>query len=120
MTTTTESVHATKLSKKGRKAIVAGSIGNAVEFVDWAIYSTFSSIFAHHFFPPGNDVAALLSTLAILGRLRPALRIAESSRTARPRTRVRLPTLLLLLHPLPHLLHPLDLLIEVLFLVRGR
>jgi MHS family alpha-ketoglutarate permease-like MFS transporter len=64
-TTTTETVHATKLSSKGRKAIVAGSIGNAVEFVDWALYSTFSSIFAHHFFPPGDDVAALLSTLAI-------------------------------------------------------
>lgn len=61
----TESVHDTKLSPKGRKAIVAGSIGNAVEFVDWALYSTFSSIFAHHFFPPGDDLAALLSTLAI-------------------------------------------------------
>lgn len=61
----TETVHATKLSKKGRKAIIAGSIGNAVEWVDWAIYTTFSSIFAHHFFPAGNDVAALLSTLAI-------------------------------------------------------
>ncbi|MET4100312.1 MHS family alpha-ketoglutarate permease-like MFS transporter [Agrococcus sp. UYP10] len=64
-TTISETVHQTKLSKKGRKAIVAGSIGNAVEFVDWAIYSTFSSIFAHHFFPPGDDIAALLSTLAI-------------------------------------------------------
>lgn len=62
---TQETVHATKLSKKGRKAIIAGSIGNAVEWVDWAIYTTFSSIFAHHFFPPGDDVAALLSTLAI-------------------------------------------------------
>ncbi|MCH1883870.1 MFS transporter [Agrococcus sp. ARC_14] len=64
-TTETEAVHATRLSKKGRKAIVAGSIGNAVEWVDWAIYTTFSSIFAHHFFPAGNDAAALLSTLAI-------------------------------------------------------
>jgi len=64
-TTVPETVHDTKLSSKGRKAIVAGSIGNAVEFVDWALYSTFSSIFAHHFFPPGDDVAALLSTLAI-------------------------------------------------------
>lgn len=64
-TTAPETVHQTKLSKRGRKAIVAGSIGNAVEWVDWAIYTTFSSIFAHHFFPPGNDVAALLSTLAI-------------------------------------------------------
>lgn len=28
----------TKLDRKGRKAIIAGSIGNAVEFVDWAVY----------------------------------------------------------------------------------
>lgn len=55
----------TKLTKRGKKALVAGSIGNAVEWVDWAIYTTFSSIFAHHFFPPGDDIAALLSTLAI-------------------------------------------------------
>ncbi len=52
--TASETVHATKLSRKGKKAIVAGSIGNAVEFVDWAVYSTFSSIFAHHFFPAGT------------------------------------------------------------------
>ncbi|MFJ4296233.1 MFS transporter [Curtobacterium sp. NPDC089689] len=64
-TTARDTVHATKLSRKGKKAIVAGSIGNAVEWVDWAVYTTFSSIFAHHFFPAGNEAAALLSTLAI-------------------------------------------------------
>ncbi|MEV4143551.1 MFS transporter [Amycolatopsis sp. NPDC049691] len=58
----------TKVAATGRgnrRALVAGSIGNAVEFIDWAVYTTFSSVFAHHFFPPGNDSAALLSTLAI-------------------------------------------------------
>ncbi|ERG65145.1 hypothetical protein L332_11930 [Agrococcus pavilionensis RW1] len=64
-TATSPAVDGTKLTKKGKKALIAGSIGNAVEWVDWAIYTTFSSIFAHHFFPPGNDAAALLSTLAI-------------------------------------------------------
>ncbi len=64
-TATSSAADGTKLSKKGKKALIAGSIGNAVEWVDWAIYTTFSSIFAHHFFPPGNDAAALLSTLAI-------------------------------------------------------
>ncbi|WP_222426714.1 MFS transporter [Amycolatopsis rhizosphaerae] len=58
-------VRAKELDRKSRRAIVAGSIGNAVEFIDWAVYTTFSSVFAHHFFPPGNDGAALLSTLAI-------------------------------------------------------
>lgn len=67
MSTTVPHVPAssTKLTRKGRKALFAGSVGNAVEYLDWAIYATFSSVFAHHFFPPGNDVAALLSALAI-------------------------------------------------------
>jgi len=65
MTTQTVSKNDTKLTAKGRRAIVAGSIGNAVEFVDWSIYGVFSSVFAHHFFPAGDSVAALLSTLAI-------------------------------------------------------
>ena len=55
----------TKLTAHRRKAIIAGGIGNAVEWVDWAVYTTFSSVFAHHFFPSGDQVAALLATLAI-------------------------------------------------------
>jgi MHS family alpha-ketoglutarate permease-like MFS transporter len=62
---TLQSIHDTKLSPQGRKAIIAGGIGNAVEWVDWAVYTTFSSIFAHHFFPQGDPIAALLATLAI-------------------------------------------------------
>ncbi|MCI2265927.1 MFS transporter [Sediminivirga luteola] len=56
---------ATKLTPKGRKALVAGGIGNTVEWVDWAIYTTFSSVFAVHFFPSEDPVAALLATLAV-------------------------------------------------------
>ena len=48
-----------------RRAIVAGSIGNAVEFVDWNIYATFSPFFSDQFFPAKDKTAALLSTLAI-------------------------------------------------------
>ncbi|MQA10540.1 MAG: MFS transporter [Pseudonocardiaceae bacterium] len=54
-----------KLKPAQRKAIVAGAIGNTVEWVDWALYATFSPIFAAQFFPPGDDAAALLSTLAV-------------------------------------------------------
>lgn len=60
-----QQVHPTKLSPKGRKALIAGGIGNTVEWVDWSVYAIFSSIFAHHFFPPGDDAAALLGTLGI-------------------------------------------------------
>ncbi|MGQ4513111.1 MFS transporter [Streptomyces sp. DW26H14] len=48
-----------------RRAIWAGAVGNTVEWVDWAVYSTFSSIFAGTFFPSHAPEAALLSTLAV-------------------------------------------------------
>ncbi len=48
-----------------RRAIVAGSIGNAVEFVDWNIYATFSPFFAGQFFPSSDKTVALLSTLVV-------------------------------------------------------
>jgi MHS family alpha-ketoglutarate permease-like MFS transporter len=54
-----------KLNPAQRRAILAGSIGNTVEWVDWAVYATFAPIFAGQFFAPGNDAAALLSTLAV-------------------------------------------------------
>jgi MHS family alpha-ketoglutarate permease-like MFS transporter len=56
---------ATRLTGKQRKAIVAGSIGNTVEWVDWAVYSTLAPVFASQFFAKGDPAAALLSTLAV-------------------------------------------------------
>jgi MHS family alpha-ketoglutarate permease-like MFS transporter len=55
----------TRLTGPQRKAIVAGAIGNTVEWVDWAVYSTLAPIFAGRFFPSTDDAAALLSTLAV-------------------------------------------------------
>src|SRR6478609_6288468 len=55
----------TKLNSAQRKAIVAGTIGNTVEWVDWALYSIFAKIIADEFFPKGNGAVALLSTLAV-------------------------------------------------------
>lgn len=48
-----------------RRSVVAGSVGNAVEFVDWNIYATFAPVFASQFFPSTDKTAALLSALAI-------------------------------------------------------
>nr|WP_239028369.1 MFS transporter [Pseudonocardia acidicola] len=53
------------MSVRQRKAIVAGAIGNTVEWVDWVVYSTLAPIFAAQFFPSGDRAAALLSTLAV-------------------------------------------------------
>ena len=48
-----------------RKALVAGSIGNAVEWVDWALYATLAPVFAGQFFGSDDPAVNLLSTLAI-------------------------------------------------------
>src|ERR1700712_5586611 len=48
-----------------RKAIVGASIGNAVEWFDFAIYGFLATYLAANFFPTGNDTAALLNTFAI-------------------------------------------------------
>jgi MHS family alpha-ketoglutarate permease-like MFS transporter len=55
----------TRLSARGRKAIIAGGVGNVVEWIDWSVYTTFSSVFASHFFPSGDPAVALLATLAV-------------------------------------------------------
>lgn len=63
--TALESAAGTRLTPPQRKAIVAGSIGNTVEWVDWAVYATLAPVFAAQFFPSRDEAAALLSTLAI-------------------------------------------------------
>ncbi|WP_435061172.1 MFS transporter [Amycolatopsis thermoflava] len=65
MTTHAATVQEHRLSPAQRKAIVAGAVGNTVEWVDWAVYATFAPVFAKQFFTPGNETTALLSTLAV-------------------------------------------------------
>lgn len=48
-----------------RHAILAGSVGNAVEWFDWALYSALAPIFAVQFFPATDPAAALLATLVV-------------------------------------------------------
>jgi len=50
-----------------RTQIVATVIGNALEWYDFTIYGTLAVTISHLFFPPGSDLVALLSTLAIFG-----------------------------------------------------
>lgn len=61
----TTTAPSTKLTRAQRKAIVAGSIGNAVEWVDWALYATLAPVFASQFFGSDDPTVNLLSTLAI-------------------------------------------------------
>jgi len=48
-----------------RKVITGASIGNAVEWYDFAIYGFLATSISMKFFPAGNDTAALLNTFAI-------------------------------------------------------
>lgn len=48
-----------------RKALLAGAIGNFVEWYDFALYGYFATTIAHLFFPKEDPTAALLSTFAV-------------------------------------------------------
>jgi MHS family alpha-ketoglutarate permease-like MFS transporter len=56
---------AVRMTDKQRRAVIAGSIGNAVEWVDWAVYASFAPVFSSQFFAKGDPTAALLATLGI-------------------------------------------------------
>ncbi len=47
------------------RTILAGSVGNAVEWFDWTIYASFAIFFSSQFFPEGNETTALLATFGI-------------------------------------------------------
>jgi MHS family proline/betaine transporter-like MFS transporter len=48
-----------------RKVILAASIGNFVEWFDFAVYGFLATIIAEQFFPSGDAKAALLKTFAV-------------------------------------------------------
>lgn len=48
-----------------RKAVAGASVGNAVEWFDFAIYGLLATYIAEKFFPPGDETAALLNTFAV-------------------------------------------------------
>ncbi len=50
-----------------KRALIGAGVGNALEWFDWMIYAQFSVLLSLQFFPSGNPVAALLSTLAVFG-----------------------------------------------------
>lgn len=45
-----------------RKTVLAGAIGNAIEFYDFIVYAYLAGYFAAHFFPTHDPVAALLAS----------------------------------------------------------
>jgi hypothetical protein len=50
-----------------RKVILASSVGTIFEYYDFYLYGTLAVFFGTMFFPPGNEQAALLASLATFG-----------------------------------------------------
>jgi MHS family proline/betaine transporter-like MFS transporter len=48
-----------------RKAVMAGAIGNFVEWYDYSVYGFFATVIASQFFPSEDPVAPLLATFAV-------------------------------------------------------
>jgi len=55
--------------KESGKVITASSVGTLIEWYDFYIFGSLSTIIASKFFPSTNPTAALLSTLATLQRV---------------------------------------------------
>jgi MHS family proline/betaine transporter-like MFS transporter len=52
--------------KQGLAFIIgASSVGTLIEWYDFYIYGVLATVFAQHFFPPGNTALAFLGSLAI-------------------------------------------------------
>jgi MHS family proline/betaine transporter-like MFS transporter len=62
-----------------RKAVIGASIGNAVEWFDFAIYGFLATYIAANFFPSDDATAALLNTFAIFAAAFSCVRSAASS-----------------------------------------
>src|SRR6187397_3554402 len=50
-----------------RRVILASSLGTLFEWYDFYLYGTLAVFFGELFFPPGNERAALLASLATFG-----------------------------------------------------
>ncbi len=56
------------LDERPASSVVAAALlGNAIEFYDFVVYVFFAIQIGHAFFPASNDVAAVLSSLAVFG-----------------------------------------------------
>src|ERR1019366_8428093 len=55
------------LDRKHKLVIIASSLGTVFEWYDFYIFGTLAVFFGRLFFPPGNESASYLSSLALFG-----------------------------------------------------
>ncbi len=58
-------VIAAPTEQERRRSVVAGTLGNLVEWFDWSVYGFFAPFFAASFFPQTDERARLLSAFAV-------------------------------------------------------
>ena len=58
---------AAALDRKHKLVVFASSLGTVFEWYDFYIYGTLAAFFGKLFFPPGNETAGFLSSLALFG-----------------------------------------------------
>jgi MFS transporter, MHS family, proline/betaine transporter len=63
----TERIHQATAADKRRRALVAGCVGNLVEWYDFALYGAFATVLAAAFFPEADPVSGLLAAFAVFG-----------------------------------------------------
>jgi MHS family alpha-ketoglutarate permease-like MFS transporter len=59
-----ETAHSRRATTAWRP-IIAGSIGNTIEWFDWSIYTAFALYFGHQFFPSDDETTSLLATFGV-------------------------------------------------------
>ncbi|WP_313517163.1 MFS transporter [Pseudomonas sp.] len=59
-----ETAHSQRATTAWRP-IIAGSIGNTIEWFDWSIYTAFALYFGHQFFPSDDETTSLLATFGV-------------------------------------------------------
>ncbi|MBK9990992.1 MAG: MHS family MFS transporter [Verrucomicrobia bacterium] len=57
----------TEIDRKHKLVIFASSLGTVFEWYDFYIYGTLAAFFGKLFFPPGNETAGFLASLALFG-----------------------------------------------------
>ena len=62
---TTNAPPAVQVPTSRSRQLLAASVGNAVEWFDWYVYSAFTLYFVGHFFPKNDPTAQLLSAAAV-------------------------------------------------------
>ncbi|MGH3101299.1 MAG: MFS transporter, partial [Thermoleophilia bacterium] len=67
MARATDRVDQAAASDARQRALVAGCVGNLVEWYDFALYGAFATVLATTFFPGTDQLSRLLAAFAIFG-----------------------------------------------------